>query len=1001
MEKNIFPYTWHIDTTDDENTTIRIYGLDEENNTVCIKILDFTPYCYVELSENVVWDSVKVKKLVSSINTAMRTNMLNYKLTYKYKLYYAHIDKNGNRKKFPYLFVCYPSVKFCKFLRFKLMSGINVMGMGKCTFKVFEHDSNPITQLITISKINSSHWFKIKYNKNCKQKSSKCKYEYNVSYRNISDCGDTIKKLPRPGLFVFDIESYSSIKGSFCDARRSKDKIFQISIVIGRLGAKESEFEKYILCLFDMDRKVIKDDDVNLLVFKDEMNMLLKFCELLGRNDVNIVSGYNILGFDIQYIIDRCKLHNIFGDLASSGFSEICSGEKKISWSSSARKNQEFKFIDLEGKLYFDLYPIVQSTYTLAKYSLDFVANYFMKENKDPLSFKGIFAAYEMANNDCQEFGKLTKKGLKAISICAKYCLKDTVLVLRLLDKLKTWVTLVEMSKTCFMPMFDVYTRGQQLKMYCTLYNYCTYNNIVVETNVFVADDSKFQGAHVKDPKSGIYHNVVPFDFSGLYPSIMMAYNIDFSTLAIDKNIPDEMCHVEEWEEHIGCKHDQKRTETEKKKIKNKSCGIRRFRFLKTEKYKGALPSILEYFISGRARVRSVEIKGIKKELENNKELTQEQIDDYNDQLIVLDKKQLSYKLAANSIYGAMGVKRGKLPLTPGAMTVTAIGRRCIKRSAKEITEVYGGELIYIDTDSNYVIFHDYDNKPAHELWDYCLKVSKNVSDLFPSVLKILFEEKIYKKFIILTKKRYMYLEQERNGEISKKIGRKGVLIARRDNSKACREIYEEVVRNIFNGNTEDEIKYNVLCNLNRFFHGGISIDDLVITKSVGDVDNFNITQHPTEENKVYMGDYKLPKLEDDDEKERLNQLRKKDATCAKEFYIRWLPAQVQLAVKMRERGDFVPKGSRLEYIVTDTGNLKDKQYNKIEDVEFYKLNCDSIKIDYLYYTKYLIKCIDEILDGVYEEKGFMKKMYKYREQKYKLCREIEKLFKIDFIIDE
>jgi hypothetical protein len=52
MKKEAFIYTW---STEDEETEsaqafhIRMYGMDEENNNVCVHVRDFMPYFYVEV----------------------------------------------------------------------------------------------------------------------------------------------------------------------------------------------------------------------------------------------------------------------------------------------------------------------------------------------------------------------------------------------------------------------------------------------------------------------------------------------------------------------------------------------------------------------------------------------------------------------------------------------------------------------------------------------------------------------------------------------------------------------------------------------------------------------------------------------------------------------------------------------------------------------------------------------------------------------------------------
>ena len=50
MEKKaFFAYSWHIDDTETEVTSIRIYGIDKQNKNVCVRVDNFTPYVYIEL----------------------------------------------------------------------------------------------------------------------------------------------------------------------------------------------------------------------------------------------------------------------------------------------------------------------------------------------------------------------------------------------------------------------------------------------------------------------------------------------------------------------------------------------------------------------------------------------------------------------------------------------------------------------------------------------------------------------------------------------------------------------------------------------------------------------------------------------------------------------------------------------------------------------------------------------------------------------------------------
>ena len=92
------------------------------------------------------------------------------------------------------------------------------------------------------------------------------------------------------------------------------------------------------------------------------------------------------------------------------------------------------------------------------------------------------------------------------------------------------------------------------------------------------------------------------------------------------------------------------------------------------------------------------------------------------------------------------------------------------------------GEMVVHN--SNYIHFPHLTT--AQETWDHAIYVAKEITKLFPPPIDLEFEQEIYSFFFILSKKRYMYRKCLRDGVVETKIGKKGVLLARRDNSKFC-----------------------------------------------------------------------------------------------------------------------------------------------------------------------------------------------------------------------
>ncbi len=103
---SFFPYSWYIDEKETKYTSIRSYGINSKNESVCVKIQDFQPYVYIELPEDINWNKYRVGLVVKKLQELLKnkgSTIQNTELVYKKKLYYAHLDSNKNIKTFPYL----------------------------------------------------------------------------------------------------------------------------------------------------------------------------------------------------------------------------------------------------------------------------------------------------------------------------------------------------------------------------------------------------------------------------------------------------------------------------------------------------------------------------------------------------------------------------------------------------------------------------------------------------------------------------------------------------------------------------------------------------------------------------------------------------------------------------------------------------------------------------------------------------------------------------------
>lgn len=1233
-----FIYHWFVDDETDreggKELMIRAYVITPEQETLVLHIRNFQPWLYLEIKEvdgKTSEDWVTCKSWLKS-KIIERCKLLSKNIFYlveKKKLYF------DDRTRYSFFKLRFNTIRERRSVTYTLQNH-KCHTMGR-QFKIgcHEQDASPLLQLVVSRNIPTAGWIQFRGRPlpETERITDQCK-EFIVDYDElwaIQGQEEVDLGIPIPTVLSFDIEVYSSNPQRMPMADISEDCIFQISGVVEGHGGNSC---KYLLTL-GFTSPTLVGKDVKVVHCSDEKDLLLKFTDLVREVNPHVIVGYNIFGFDIPYMIQRCKKHDIFSDFDLLGFPHSKHApEKTIKWSSTAYSYQEFHYLDAEGRVLVDLLPVVKRDYKFANYKLKTISTFFLGETKDPLSHLDIFQAYETG----VLLKERTGNGVRKLSRCGKYCVQDSALVLKLFSTLQLWIGLSEMAKICQVPMMYLFTKGQQIKVYSQVYKKCFAEDILVESiqeHPALKRCQGYSGAFVFPPEPGIYDWVIPFDFSSLYPTTIIAYNIDYSTLVLDESsVCLEDCHVIEWEDHVNCQHD---TSESKKSGKAKVlCGKNRFVFRKSPI--GVVPSLLMNLLSQRSdtkkQMKKIKSAGILSA-------------DMETRLTVLDKRQLAYKLSANSAYGSMGVDKGYLPFMPGAMSTTAMGRASIQKAADFVRSTYRGDLIYGDsvagdtplairsiesgtirvitvedlfnsmdqdiqdyeqfrskeegleekqridvedievftksgwgavsrlirhktqkqmirvfcttgvltvtedhslldpagnlkkptevsvgdklmtcnmslfwkkkttrlifpveiiesteilsdgqvilyrtiknnptdvmalylymsqkfpltsmefmedrtifhvnmhtpslesnhtgssvithiemkntnngeyvydletmdgsfhagignlivknTDSIYCHFPGYTN--ALSAWKMAKKVEDQLLKLFPSPMKLVFEEKIYKTFLILTKKRYMAYTCGEDGALDEKLTIRGVLLARRDNCKWIRILYERVVRSLMDRVSMRTVHEEVLRHVMDLMQWKIStLSWFVITKQVNKdykikamptdykkfkkrMDELGIRDHPVEEiaTTVYLEEKNKMLVDQDHNSEFFGKYPWLVA-----YMRRSKPGHVQLAMKMTERGKPVEAGSRIEFlIIQNVDDPKAKMSEKIEDPVYFTSHRDLLRMDRLYYLKSLAEPLDQLLNVVSEQKDYVSGLYKIHLQTYKLMKEI------------
>ena len=171
-----------------------------------------------------------------------------------------------------------------------------------------------------------------------------------------------------------------------------------------------------------------------LKCFRDERDLLLAWSKFVQESDCDIITGYNIVNFDLPYLIDRAAFLKIDDKFTYLGrLKDSKTTMKDSTFSSKAYGTSNSKDIKMHGRVQMDLLPIIRRAYKLRSYSLNNVAFHFLKQQKEDVHYSII--------GDLQNGSDETRRRL------AVYCLKDALLPLRLMNKLMIVINQIEMAR--------------------------------------------------------------------------------------------------------------------------------------------------------------------------------------------------------------------------------------------------------------------------------------------------------------------------------------------------------------------------------------------------------------------------------------------------------------------------------------------------------------------------------------------------------------------------
>jgi DNA polymerase elongation subunit (family B) len=377
---------------------------------------------------------------------------------------------------------------------------------------------------------------------------------------------DTLNPLPpeetkgwttKPRILSFDIETYTNNHRAMPDAYNAKHVSNMTSAVYQRQGDPGSR-KKYLLVIGDID----DIPGTEVLRCKNEVEYIYRLCALINELDPEVITGFNILGYDYPFL--NVRLTTKMRDWPN--LSRLEDGKTELfsrTWESSAYGHNKINILLMDGRLSIDMLPIVRRDYKLPKYDLDTVAKKFLKRGKHEVKAKQMFVAYEKIMYWSKVYHKAVTDGSITADIeeeyakakleytkVGAYCVQDSDLAIDLFLKLNVWIGLIELASIVGVTIMELFTRGQQIRCFSQLYDLASKLGYVL--NKRNVPKMFFNGGFVFEPKPGLYDNIICLDFASLYPSIMEAFNICFTTLVPPEMmdvIPDADCHIIEFDQ--------------------------------------------------------------------------------------------------------------------------------------------------------------------------------------------------------------------------------------------------------------------------------------------------------------------------------------------------------------------------------------------------------------------------------------------------------------------
>lgn len=563
----------------------------------------------------------------------------------------------------------------------------------------------------------------------------------------------------------------------------------------------------------------------DVTAFEGEASLFDGIVRLLDDFDPDILLGFETQTQSIGYLLDRAdtlgipllrslsrivhkKFHGFAGARMKEGapLSEMSAGARYFQ-----RKGADIR---IPGRHVLNVWRAVRTDVKLSSYTVYGVASEVLAisvpEHK-PYVLEQWLASKVRADRALLHLCDLTR-------VC-----------LAIVDKLDIVGRTGELARVYGIDFMSVLTRGSQYRVESMLARVAHQRDFLLlaaqRSQVYEQPAIECLPL-VMEPDSGFYHDpVVVLDFQSLYPSVIIAHNLCYSTMLGNLN------RLSSWSDaqQLGVVSDFRTPSPEDLRATFKSdCmdGIYvapNGEMFVTAKYRrGILPQMLQEVLDTRVMVKTA-MKTIACEPGENEELLKR-----------LNARQFATKLLANVTYGFTSASAsGRMPCAGLADAIVQGGRDSLEQIVRFVEDVLtpesGARVLYGDTDSLFVLVPGATKSEAFALGR---RITEKAAKLFPAPMKLQLE-KVYMSCFMVTKKRYVGYSFDSESCVTPAFDAKGVECVRRDSCAVVQKTMEMMVRTMFETRNVSQVKRVFQRCCQRIQRGSLPLSDFIFRKEV------------------------------------------------------------------------------------------------------------------------------------------------------------------------